>query len=167
MKLVDAPATPSPRRNLWPMLVVGLLTMQVVLCGVAMTLAGADASFAVEPDYHRKALHWDDEAAARAASAKLGWRVAVRLDGGHAVLALCDREGAPVSGATVAGEYFHHARAAARREFRATEADGDYHADVRIDRAGLWEFRVRADRGGERFECAQTLEIGASGAVLP
>lgn len=49
---------PRPSGRKWPLLVVGLLSLNVCVC--ALTVAAATRSPAVvEPDYYKKALDWD------------------------------------------------------------------------------------------------------------
>ena len=52
-------------------------------------VATSDGSFAVEPDYYQKALHWDDARSAAAENAGLGWTV--ELDGRRQASAAGDR----------------------------------------------------------------------------
>jgi hypothetical protein len=63
-----------------------------------------------------------------------------------------DAQGEPVRGARVAVEAFHSARAG--RLFTATlsaEPGGGYSASLPLDRVGLWELRVRVERGEQVF----------------
>ena len=45
----------------WGGFVVALLSLQVIGGIAAIMIATGDESFAVVPNYHQKALHWDDE----------------------------------------------------------------------------------------------------------
>ncbi len=127
-----------------------------------MLVATGDASFAVEPRYYEKALRWDETMAQEARNRALGWSIAVAFDGaprpGQVELAarVNDRRGHAVEGARVGVEAFHSARAS--HVLTATlgpEATGRYSAMLPLDRAGLWELRLRVERGGEVF--TQTL----------
>lgn len=139
--------------------------MWIGLVGViaAMSLSGAvmlvrasrsdAASFAVEPDYYRKAVHWDEVAAQRRANERLGWRAVIESGpGGVIVVTVTDREGAAIDGARLSAEVFAQARAADRRavEFTA-QGEGRYDASFSMNRAGSWRVRLRAERGGEVF----------------
>ncbi len=127
-----------------------------------MLVATRDASFAVEADYYQKALRWDQTMAQEAENTALGWSVAMTLDrsrpDGTRVRALvADREGQPVEGARVGIEAFHSARAS--RVIIATleaEPSGGYSATLPLERPGLWEMRVRVERGEQVF--THTLE---------
>jgi hypothetical protein len=57
----------------WPMIVVGMLVAHASLWVGAVFIARSNATFAVEPDYYQKALHWDETAAQAAENRRLGW----------------------------------------------------------------------------------------------
>ena len=142
----------------WPLILAGLLLGGVGANIALMLVATGDASFAVEPNYYAKAVAWDETMAQEAKNAALGWGVAVTLDRapvpGKVELAarITDRAGAPISGASVSVEAFHSSRA--RRVFTAPllpAADGRYAVTLPLERPGLWEIRVRIERGPEVF----------------
>lgn len=143
----------------WVGFVILLLGMSFVIQGTALYLASTDPSFAVEPGYERKAAAWDEQARERRRSDALGWTADVQtLAGagrGEAVvrLTLVDRAGAPLEGATVVVETFHNARAAhvLKATLRETDAAGVYEATFAMRRPGLWELRIAATRGEDRF----------------
>jgi nitrogen fixation protein FixH len=123
-----------------------------------MLVATGDPSFAVEPDYYQKALRWDETMAQEARNEDLGWSVAVTFEraarAGEVKLAarVNDRAGRAIEGARVGVEAFHSARA--RHVLRATlspEATGGYSAMLRLDRPGVWELRLRVERGDQVF----------------
>ena len=136
----------------WPIgLTVILLATVVGNIGV-IVLTKDDPSFAVEPDYYRKAVEWDSTQASQARSDALAWAVSARIasqsDGAaELVLALTDAAGVAVPNAEVRGSLLHIARAAEVQEvsFAAT-ADGHYAATVPMARAGVWELRLTASR---------------------
>ncbi len=138
----------------WPWIVAGLLLLAIGANGLLLLKATTDPSFAVEPDYYRKALDWNATQAQGRANADLGWHVEVEVAPsavpGRARLAarLTDRSGLPVSGAALTLEAFHNARSADRIE-AALEPSGDgaYAADLPMRKDGVWEFRLRAIRG--------------------
>ena len=49
---------------IWGGVVVGFLSLEIVMCLVAITLSSGDESFAVVPGYHEQALQWDETRAA-------------------------------------------------------------------------------------------------------
>ena len=142
----------------WPVIIVALLVGGAGANIGLMVVAARDASFAVEPDYYQKALRWDETMAQETRNAALGWSVAVAFEGvprtGQAKLTarVLDRAGHTVEGAQVGVEAFHSARArhivtAALRP----ESSGRYSAILPVDRPGLWELRVRVERGEQLF----------------
>jgi nitrogen fixation protein FixH len=123
-----------------------------------MVVAYRDPSFAVEPDYYRKSLEWDRTMAQEQANRALGWTLAVESEPAptrgrlRLVARLADGAGRPLDGAVVTVETMHGARAAevVRGEL-AGEGAGRYAADLPLGRRGLWELRVRVQRGDEVF----------------
>src|SRR3569623_2033596 len=84
----------------------------------AVTIATHDKSFAVTPDYYQRAVHWDEEQAARRASEKLGWRVSIETAPqadplGRRVVSvvLTDAQGQALPAAQLDVTYFHDAHA--------------------------------------------------------
>ena len=155
------------RPKLFPGLIFGLLAANATVVGITVFFAHSDKSFAVEPEYYQKALHWDDEAKEQAQSQDLGWRVgvdpgAVGAVGRHVRITIHDREGKPVEGARVKVTAFSALRAADRFavSFDPVGA-GVYRADMSIDRPGRWEFVVRATRGTD--VCAQRIQVSVQG----
>jgi len=164
----DQPATERTGRVwVWPAIVVVLLVMQIVISGAAFVIATSDPAFAVEEDYHDKALNWDDTVAAREASAALGWKAAVRVgeidaSGQRAVVVtLTDANAAPLAGAEVELIAFHHARAAEKLRAKLTPISGGiYAAKLAMPRDGWYEFRLVARRGESQFATIVKQNIG-------
>lgn len=153
--------------RIWPTAIVTVLGLYVTFGIIAARIATHDPNFAVEPDYYRKAVMWDSSLAQSRRSDALHWRLVPTLGpvgkAAPATLALDvrDSNGAIVTGAHVSVE----ARQVAYAENVTTatldeRGDGDYSARMSLDRPGLWEFRVVATRGVDRF--ATTLRMDAS-----
>ena len=71
----------------WPAVIVGLLLSGAAANIGFMIVANRDQSFAVEPDYYRKAVDWDRRMAQETRNAELGWGATASLEprpGGHA-----------------------------------------------------------------------------------
>lgn len=167
------PATGSaagrgPTRALaWPIGIAVILAVSVAANVFMFRLANGDPSFAVEPDYYRKAVHWDDELAQRRHNVELGWRTTAALtpagDGGAELRVwLTDSTGAPLDGATVRAQAFAVGRAADVSNLTlvasAHPAGGSYAARLPAARAGRWELRLEATRGADRFTAVERLE---------
>jgi nitrogen fixation protein FixH len=148
---------PDARGWLWPLGLTLALALSAGGNVVFMIVASRDASFSVEPDYYRKALDWDRTMAQEAANRALGWTATVdeaapAARGRRLVLRLRDRDGEPVDGAEVTLEARHGARAADVVHGRLVDVgQGRYAAELLLARAGLWELRVRAERGAQVF----------------
>lgn len=142
----------------WPAMIVALLVGGAGANVGLMLVATGDASFAVERDYYQKALRWDETMAQEARNRALGWSVTVALaraarPGEVKVTArIDDRTGHAIEGAHVGVETFHSARAShVLTAALSPEADGRYSATLPLDRPGLWELRLRVERGGQVF----------------
>ena len=139
----------------WPVGIAAIRGATVAANLVVMRVANDDPSFAVEPDYYRRAVGWDSTMAQARASAALGWRVTPAVTplvaGAPATvtLAITDRDGAPVTGAAVAVEALFNARANDRHTATLPEvAPGRYAAPLPLAWAGDWELRVQVRREG-------------------
>lgn len=147
----------SPRVT-WIGVVVGLLLLSVVTQLVGVFLAVSDPSFAVEPDYERKAARWDDHVEQQRENQRLGWTLQVRCeptgDRGKVEVSvnLLDSFARPIEDAEVELEVFHNARAS--RILRGTlehVRKDRYAATFDMRRTGIWEFRIAARRAGDLF----------------
>ena len=141
----------------WP---VGLAALLVVSAGANIALlviTSRDASFAVEPDYYAKALAWDETMAQQTRNEALGWSLGLGVEPtgerGRVTVAarLTDRAGVPLSGARVAIEGLHNARANRVLTAVLEQRGLEYAAAMPLARPGLWEFRVRVTRGPDVF----------------
>lgn len=135
-----------------------LLGLSFAGWGVMMSAATADPSFSVEPGYYRKAANFEQELALRAKAKELGWQLSVvdfrRSPSGALLLelALTDRTGNPVTGATLELEALANLRAAEPRA-GASRTDARGHAvwQLASGAPGLWELRIRGHRGEDAF----------------
>ncbi len=149
---------PRKKTRLWPGMIFALIGLNFCVVGLTVVAARArHSSFAVEADYDRKALHWEDTARQRTHNAELGWTVRVdRVEGGRLAVAILDKSGAAISGASVNVEAFHHARAGTRIETLLGETPNGYEGAVAIDLPGLWELRFTVRHGTDTFTAALT-----------
>ncbi|MBC8329759.1 MAG: FixH family protein [Planctomycetes bacterium] len=145
-------------KQVWMFVPVGLLLLSATIGAITVFVAVRDPGFGVEQDYYRKGLEHDRAMAQAAANQALGWSlrleasvvVGARLS--PATVTLLDADGAPVAGARVTVEAFPLARSAdpARAEMAET-APGSYRAELPLRRTGKWEFRFRAEAGGQVY----------------
>jgi nitrogen fixation protein FixH len=151
----------------WPWIVGGLMAVVVGANLILIYVATSDPSFAVEEDYYQKALDWDDKRAQDRTNAELGWMLELDVarersaDGSVVVAAsLADRDGRPISDATIHLQAFHNARASHVFESDLThDASGRYTTSLPMRRPGLWEFRLEARQAGRRFTATTLREL--------
>jgi nitrogen fixation protein FixH len=135
----------------WPMIIVALLVATAAGQGVMMWKATHDSTLAIEPDYYKKAVAYDEVIAQEAVNASLGWR-AVATVGSEVGVTLTDRAGRAIDGAAVTVTAIHNLDGSHHIIGRLTAAGaGRYAAPLPLDRAGLWELRIEAERGAEKF----------------
>jgi nitrogen fixation protein FixH len=155
------------RSRLWPGMIFGLIGLNFFVVGVTVYAASARrASFAVEPDYDRKALHWEESTRQAARNAELGWNISVeRIGDGKLAVGLLDKAGKVIKGAGIEVEAFHHARAGKRLSVSLSQAaDGNYEGDLAVDIPGLWDFRFTVRHEKETFTATLTRAIMGAGS---
>lgn len=153
----------------WGSFVVGFLSLQLVVGGLAIALAARDPSVAVMPDYHEKALRWDEEIASRQRSEALKWKAEVVIAPvpnqpqlRELTVRVVDARGEPITGGTAAISFFHHTRASdfASRPLSEIEP-GVYSAALPMSRSGLWDIDFTLSRNpDEQFRDSRTLDLG-------
>lgn len=153
------------RGTMWPVAMGTILAIGVAANIWLIRVASADPSFAVEENYYQKALRWDEELAQRARNDSLGWIVEPELtqtshdDGATLRVTIRDASGLPVQAGTVRVRAMHVARAAHVLEAELTPSPGGgYVTRLPIDRSGLWELRLEAWRGADRFTAVRRIE---------
>jgi len=163
--------------RMWPWMVGALLLLMLTMGGVLVWVTLDDPSHVVVEDYYDKAVHWDETRAQQEANARLGWRVELRFldvpaelalpdSGGHppntlVVAALTDSLGVPLDSLDVTLSAFFSARAGRVLEADLRPVEGGLGAAFRLGPPGLWEFRLEATRGAERFTWSGSRELGA------
>lgn len=165
----SAAAAERRAKRVWVSLVVVLLTLQVLIGGVAIYLSTGDRSVAIVPDYHNAALQWDRTKEARTAAARLGWKLDLLPSdvadqrGMRAIeLRVHDQHGAGVESLRVAGRVYHHARAGEVKniEFRSIGA-GRYLTMAPTPYAGLWQIDVSVAGGPAPMTLSHTLDFAS------
>lgn len=146
----------------WALMPVALLLASTLGVGSLALIAMHDPNFAIEPDYYKKALHWDQTQAQAAENKRLGYHVAaeprVVLDAANQAalfFTLTDANGKPVSGATVHADAFANAFSSEINSLTLEErAPGVYAMTITARHVGLWEFRLVVQNGSDRFTTA-------------
>ncbi len=151
---------------LWTSFILLLLGGSISMWIYAAVLAVSDPSMAVVPDYHEKALQWDQHLAIEKASRELGWTIAVvpgaTVSNGQRELTLFvrDAQAQPVHAATGSVRLYHHARGKQVLRSELTETDaGAYRCTVDMHRAGTWHIEVTLQRGQEHVEQAMDYDL--------
>ena len=142
----------------WTIAIVGLLVGNIVAMVVLM-MAASSTSPAIVPDYYERAAHYDRAIDEAARSRALGWTSDVRIAGASVEVAVRDRSGAPIDGATVkiSGYARAHANTAIEASLVAT-GSGTYRATLPSSALGMHDLTVVVDRRDERFVASVTVE---------
>jgi nitrogen fixation protein FixH len=143
----------------WPLIVIGILGVSFTVCGITIYAAVSDASFALESDYYEKAVVWDETMEARRASEALGWIAAITVSDADQhtgkrwlSVSVTSEEGEPVAIENVHAVAFHHARRAEAREVALRQIrPGVASGELGHGADGLWQVRLRVERGGDVF----------------
>lgn len=155
-----APAKARSTGRIWLVIIVSLLLMNATIVAITVYYATSDKSVVTEPDYYAKAVDFESVIKQRETSALLGWSAAPSLraaiDGRtmELVITLADREGQPLSGASVSAVAFANTRAGQRQPLTLTSVDqasNKYASPIMIDRSGVWNIRITATRDGKNF----------------
>lgn len=159
---------------LWGSVVVAFLILQLVVGGLAFNLATGDPSVAVVPDYHERAINWDDEVARRKRSDQLGWKSAFQwgetsseASGREFAIEVVDSDGKAVAGGEASVRFYHHARGVDVATMTLQErSPGKYGAELPMAKLGLWDVEFSLSRGqDEAYWRQQTIDIGGDSAM--
>ena len=160
--------------RIWPTIVVGVLVVDVAVGFVMMRVAADDPHAAIEPNYYQKAVAWDSTLAQSHRNTALGWTLESSLGAitpGHEApltLRVHDGTGVAVTGATLQVEAMQVAHADEVVHATLTAAgDSSYVTELPMTRTGLWELRIVATRGSDRFTADLRLDASTTGAALP
>lgn len=150
----------------WGSFVVGLLGLQVIAGIFAILLATGDESVAIVPNYHQKALQWDDEVALQTASRSLGWICDIsQVDETSEVaglrITLVDTQGKSIDVSSGELQIYRHARAADVRRVKIPPGHlGPLELSGCFDSGGLWQVMIDVtDRSENRFAYTQELLV--------
>lgn len=147
----------------WPLFLAGILLMSISAQATMVYFATRPDAPRPETDYYAKAQRWDADQAVLAASAALGWQIAVDVPAGEQYLrgmarpvdlTIRDRDGQPLSGLT--GDLVAVRPADSRLNDRGPLTElphepGRYRTLLRFPVPGLWELTVDAQSGGLSF----------------
>lgn len=150
---------------LWPAVIAGALGLHVVGSLVMVYFATSNESYAVEPDYYRKALAWDEKRAQDRHNVELGWRLEFTVEPALAGqdptvrVELSAADGEPLTDASISVEAFANARRDEVLTAELTGTETGFESTMPMRRDGLWEFRFTVTRGDELFTYRDTRHI--------
>jgi nitrogen fixation protein FixH len=151
--------------SMWPYIIAGALALHVVGSMVMVYFATSNDSYAVEPDYYAKALHWDDKRAQDRANTALGWQLEFTVEPAAAGqdptlrVELTSADGEPVTDAVVAVEAFSNVRRDDVLSSILAATDSGYGSTLPMHGDGRWEFRFTVTRGDDLFTFRDTRHI--------
>ncbi|MDX2182826.1 MAG: FixH family protein [Gemmatimonadaceae bacterium] len=155
------------RSNRWPIGIVVALLCFVAGNIAVMRVASAPDALAHDEQYYRHAVNWDAEQAVAARGARLGWTVDVRATlvpdrDGRVVVQIADRNGQPVTGATVRVRGFHLAHANTVASASAPAVGSAYEATLALRAPGLWQLELEIWRQTDRLVLTRRLDVAAA-----
>jgi nitrogen fixation protein FixH len=138
----------------WVWVPVGLLAASTLGVGSLAMIAVNDPSFALEPNYYDKALHWDRTQAQAADNQRLGYAIelvpgtAIDATGNASVrVRVVDASGRDANDAVVSGTAFANAYAGEATPLTFQRIESGVYAARHL---GLWEFRLIVNQGSAR-----------------
>lgn len=153
-------------RTRWVAIIAGLLLGNAAATGVLIGLSSGQTRHRVLPDYYQRAVTWDSTMAEAQASAALGWRADLAVDGRELTLTVVDRGGAPVADAAVELVAVPRGRVDATVSAAAVAiGPGVYRVALTGHRGGLHDVALRVVRGSERFVADRLVDLGAPGGA--
>ena len=151
--------------SMWPYIIGGALALHVVGSMVMVYFATSNESYAVEPDYYQKALHWDDKRAQDRANTELGWQLEFTVEPAAAGqdptlrVELTSADGEPVTNATVAVEAFSNVRRDDVLNAVLAATESGYASTLPMHGDGRWEFRFHVTRDSDLYTYRETRHI--------
>jgi nitrogen fixation protein FixH len=147
-------------------MIFALIGLNFCVVGLTVHLSSRRASsHAVEPDYDRTALNWNQSARQMAHNRELGWSLLItEITRNSIAVSLTGRDGQAIKDAKVSLQAFHHAHARNRLHADLAEIDNLYRGSVVIDTPGLWEFRFTVKSGPEKFTTTLTRIVTEQGS---
>ncbi|MBI2377447.1 MAG: FixH family protein [Deltaproteobacteria bacterium] len=160
----DGDEAASKRGAWYAAIPVGLIVASLLGNVFMMRIATADPAFAVERDYYKKAVLWDQEMAQAELNHALGYsfRLETRASGGDVELSvvLLDAAGKPIELAVISGEAFSNARAGDITKLAFSDEGPVHRTKLSHPRPGLWELRLEATVAGRRFTAVERRDLG-------
>ena len=152
----------------WPIGLAGVLAATVAANIWVAAIANDDPSFAIEPDYYRKAVAWDTTLAQARHNALLGWRLtpamsAIASDGSSLLSArLTDSTGSEISGAVIRVSALAVARASDVHDMTLTPCwRRELRGALRCASCGRMGVALRRDARSRAFHAGEPRRIAS------
>jgi nitrogen fixation protein FixH len=156
--------------RVWPVIIIAVLVIDVAVGFAMMRVASDDPHAAIESDYYHKAITWDSTMAQAEQNKSLGWTMTPTLGAitsahdAPLTFRLRDVSGAPITDATILVEAVQVAHAEEIVHVTLSSSpDSSYATTLPMTHAGLWELRVIATRGADRFTTVVRLDANTTG----
>ena len=154
----DTTKTRIPGRA-WPIIIVGLLALNVGVC-VVTVVSALSGDIGAEPDYYEKALAWDAYKAELTEAEQLGWSIETSAHHGMIDVSIRDRVGRPVEAVAVTGVIFHQAYADRRMRLEFDRVgDGRFMVQTDLARPGLWELRLEIKAADTKVGVVRQIKV--------
>lgn len=149
----------SAARSRWiPWAFVGGFAVVFAANAVMVTFAMRSWTGLETEDAYRKGLSYNRTLQAVRQEAALGWTGSAAFDGADIVVALRDREGAPVTAASVRADFVRPTAEGHDFSVSLTERGGGrYAASVLLPMPGVWDVRAVAQRSSDSFQLNQRI----------
>lgn len=168
---IPSASKPSKRADGWwyPYIFVVFMCIVVVVNVGMLTLAVGTFSGLETADYYRKGTSYNKTLNAVEAQKALGWSMsfdfpAVKtgddLRGGTLSVTLTGRDGNPVTGASLRAGFVRPTSSGMDIKLPLVEKGaGLYQVDVALPAAGIWDLRLLAERGDDRYQEVDRIEV--------
>ncbi len=158
---------------LWAWVPVALLSTMFIGLSSLAYIAIDDPTFALEPNYYDKAVHWNERQAQARESETLGFKLSLPgplvISAGGKVkveLGVKDRGNVAVLGANVSLDAFPNAHADHVEQLTLRETSpGIYSGELSRGLRGLWELRVVVREGTRHYTEALRCDIAKGDAA--
>lgn len=149
-----------PRDKFIPWYFVAFFAFVALVNGVMVWFAVNTQTGLVTEHPYEKGLAYNQVVDAERAQEALGWRGVVTFEGRLLTFALLERSGEVVMADRVTARFVRPTQAGMDFDVMlARAADGTWQAEVTPPHNGLWEVRVHAERGTDRFQQARRIVV--------
>lgn len=151
---------PRPSDKYIPWYIVAFFVFLTVLFGWFVYIAEHTYTGVVTDEAYEKGLAYNAVIAAADAQEKMGWGSSLSYKDKRITFSLHDKQGKPVTGATVTMWFYRPVHDGKDSEVGMKEqGTGVYAAQQLPSQPGLWEIRVLAVKGEDRYQTSKRMEF--------